>query len=80
MLTYAECHTKAPYAECHYVKCRYVECRGVLFYRATTFVKTIVSTVALRIMTLSLTKLNRTATESLKEQTDNLECCNAAYQ
>jgi hypothetical protein len=27
-VTYAECHMKAPYAECHYAKCRYAECRG----------------------------------------------------
>jgi hypothetical protein len=26
-VTYAECHTKAPYAECHYAECRYTECR-----------------------------------------------------
>jgi hypothetical protein len=28
-VTYAECHTKAPYAECHYAECRYAECRRV---------------------------------------------------
>ncbi len=27
-VTYAECHAKAPYAECHYVECCYAECRG----------------------------------------------------
>jgi hypothetical protein len=27
-VTYAECHIKAPYAECHYAECRYAECRG----------------------------------------------------
>jgi hypothetical protein len=26
-VTYAECHTKAPYAECHFAECRYTECR-----------------------------------------------------
>ena len=32
MLTviYSECHTKAPYAECHYAECRYAECRGAV--------------------------------------------------
>ncbi len=34
-VTYTECHTKAPYAECHYAEChydecRYAECRGVI--------------------------------------------------
>ncbi len=28
-VTYAECHTKAPYAEC-----RYAECNGTFFYFA----------------------------------------------
>jgi hypothetical protein len=27
-VTYAECHIKAPYAECHYAERRYAECRG----------------------------------------------------
>ena len=32
-VTYAECHIKAPYAECiyaecHYAECHYAECRG----------------------------------------------------
>jgi hypothetical protein len=27
---YAECHTNAPYADCHYSECRYSECRGAL--------------------------------------------------
>jgi len=26
--TYAECHLKAPYAECHYAECYYAECRA----------------------------------------------------
>jgi hypothetical protein len=26
-VTYAECHIKAPYAECRYTECRYAECR-----------------------------------------------------
>jgi hypothetical protein len=26
-VTYAECHIKAPYAECRYAECRYAECR-----------------------------------------------------
>jgi hypothetical protein len=26
-VTYAECHIKAPYAECHYAECPYAECR-----------------------------------------------------
>jgi hypothetical protein len=30
-VTYAECHKKAPYAECHYAECRYAECRGAIF-------------------------------------------------
>ncbi len=30
-VTYAECHIKAPYAECHYAECRYAECRGAIF-------------------------------------------------
>ncbi len=25
---YADCHIKAPYAECRYVECCYAECRG----------------------------------------------------
>ncbi len=25
-VTYAECHIKAPHAECHYAKCHYAEC------------------------------------------------------
>jgi hypothetical protein len=25
-VTYAECHIKSSYAECHYAECRYVEC------------------------------------------------------
>ncbi len=25
-VTFAECHTKAPYAECHYAECHYAEC------------------------------------------------------
>ncbi len=25
-VTYAECHIKAPYAECHYAECRHAEC------------------------------------------------------
>ncbi len=29
-VTYAECHIKAPYAECHYAECRYAECPGAL--------------------------------------------------
>jgi hypothetical protein len=34
-VTYAECHIKAPYAECHYAEChyaeyRYAECHGAL--------------------------------------------------
>jgi hypothetical protein len=32
-VTYAKCHIKVPYAECHYTECRYAEgcfaeCRG----------------------------------------------------
>ncbi len=27
-ITYAECHTKAPFAECHYAQRCYTECRG----------------------------------------------------
>jgi hypothetical protein len=27
-VTYAECHIKALYAECHYAVCRYAACRG----------------------------------------------------
>jgi hypothetical protein len=27
-VTFAECHIKAPYAECRYAECRYAECRG----------------------------------------------------
>ncbi len=27
-VTYAECHIKAPYGECHYTEWRYAECRG----------------------------------------------------
>ncbi len=27
-VTYAECHIKAPYAECRYVEYRYAFCRG----------------------------------------------------
>jgi hypothetical protein len=27
-VTYAECDTKAPYAECHYAECHSAECRG----------------------------------------------------
>ncbi len=26
-VTYAECHIKAPYAECRYAECHYAECR-----------------------------------------------------
>jgi hypothetical protein len=26
-VTYAECHIKAPYAECRYAVCHYAECR-----------------------------------------------------
>jgi len=34
-VTYVDCHTKAPYAECHYAECRYddfcyAECRGAM--------------------------------------------------
>ncbi len=29
-VTYAECHIKAPYAECHFAECRNAECRGNL--------------------------------------------------
>ena len=25
-VTYAQCHTKASYAECHYAECNYAEC------------------------------------------------------
>jgi hypothetical protein len=32
-VTYAECHTKAPYAECHYAECRYAECHGAAVNR-----------------------------------------------
>jgi hypothetical protein len=28
-VTNIDCHTKAPYAECHYVECRYAECHYV---------------------------------------------------
>ena len=44
-VTYAECHIKAPYAECryaecryaecHYAKCRYAECRGAILSNVT---------------------------------------------
>ncbi len=27
IVTYAECHIKAPYAEFRYAQCRYAECR-----------------------------------------------------
>jgi hypothetical protein len=27
-VTYAECHLKAPHAECHYAEYRYAECHG----------------------------------------------------
>jgi hypothetical protein len=27
----AECHIKAPYAECHYAECHNAECRGTSF-------------------------------------------------
>ncbi len=27
-VTCAQCHIKAPYAECCYYECRYTECRG----------------------------------------------------
>jgi hypothetical protein len=30
-VTYAKCHIKAMYAECHYAECRYAECRGAVF-------------------------------------------------
>ncbi len=26
-VTFAECHTKAPYSECYYAECHYAECR-----------------------------------------------------
>jgi hypothetical protein len=26
IVTYADCHIKAPYAECRYAECRYAEC------------------------------------------------------
>ncbi len=31
-VAYAECHIKAPYAECRYAECRYAECRGASYY------------------------------------------------
>ncbi len=27
-VVYADCHIKAPYAECLYAECRYADCRG----------------------------------------------------
>ncbi len=38
-VTYAECHIKAPYAECcyaeyHYAECHYSECHGTAFDNA----------------------------------------------
>ncbi len=29
-VTYAECHIKALYAECHYAECRYADCHGAV--------------------------------------------------
>ncbi len=29
-VTYAECHIKAPYADCLYAECRYAECHGAI--------------------------------------------------
>jgi hypothetical protein len=30
-VTYAGCHTKAPYAVCHYAECHYAECRSAKY-------------------------------------------------
>ncbi len=33
---YADCHIKAPYAECRYAECRYAECHGAKLPRANS--------------------------------------------
>jgi hypothetical protein len=32
-VTNIDCHTKAPYAECHYVECRYAECHSAVYFQ-----------------------------------------------
>ena len=71
-VTYAECHIKAPYAECRYAECRYAECcytesryaecRGakcayVIFYNIFCYFHVPVPAAGIQTLSLRITSL-----------------------
>ncbi len=60
-VTYVDCHTKAPYAECHYAECRYAACCYAEYRSMFSIIMlyitydVMLSKMALRIMTHNIT-------------------------